>query len=143
MMRRREVIALLGGATATWPLAGRAQNVGMRRVIVLMGTADDAEAKDRAVALQEGLQKLRWNVGRDLQINYLFAAGNAERLFAYANEAVASKPDILLAQTRKHYRFHQFRSRDRRQMAPDAQGYCPRCRERRISQDGKIGRAQD
>ena len=30
----------------------------MRRVIVLMGTADDAEAKDRAVAIQEGLQKL-------------------------------------------------------------------------------------
>jgi putative ABC transport system substrate-binding protein len=98
-LKRREVIALLGGMAAVWPLAARAQNVGMRRVIVLMGTADDAEAKDRAVALQQGLQKLRWTVGRDLQINYLFAAGNAERLLAYANEAVASKPDILLAQT--------------------------------------------
>jgi len=98
-MKRRDFITLLGGAAAAWPLAARAQNVGMRRVIVLMGTADDAEAKDRAVALQEGLQKLRWTVGRDLQINYLFAAGSAERLLAYANEAVASKPDILLAQT--------------------------------------------
>jgi putative ABC transport system substrate-binding protein len=97
-MRRRNFIALLGSAAAAGPLAGRAQNVGVR-VIVLMGTADDAEAKDRAVALQEGLQKLRWTVGRDLQINYLFAAGSAERLLAYANEAVASKPDILLAQT--------------------------------------------
>src|SRR5262249_19168304 len=97
-VKRREFIALLGGAGAAWPLAARAQNVGMRRVIVLMGTADDAEAKDRAVALQQGLQKLRWTVGRDLQINYLFAAGNAERLLTYANEAVASKPDILLAQ---------------------------------------------
>jgi hypothetical protein len=98
-MNKREFITLLGGVAVAWPLAGRAQNVNMRRVIVLMGTADDAEAKDRAVALQEGLQKLRWTVGRDLQINYLFAAGNAERLLAYANEAVASKPDILLAQT--------------------------------------------
>jgi putative ABC transport system substrate-binding protein len=71
----------------------------MRRAIVLMGTADDAEARDRAVALLEGLLKLRWTIGRDLQINYLFAAGSAERLLAYANEAVASKPDILLAQT--------------------------------------------
>jgi putative tryptophan/tyrosine transport system substrate-binding protein len=95
---RRHFLTLLGGAAA-WPLAARGQNVGMRRVIVLMGTADDAEAKDRAVALQEGLQKLRWTVGRDLQINYLFAAGSAERLLAYADEAVASKPDILLAQT--------------------------------------------
>jgi hypothetical protein len=59
-LKRREVIALLGGMAAVWPLAARAQNVGMRRVIVLMGTADDAEAKDRAVALQQGLQKLRW-----------------------------------------------------------------------------------
>jgi len=98
-MKRRQFMTLLGGAAAAWPLAGRAQNVGMRRAIVLMGTADDAEAKDRAVALLEGLLKLRWTIGRDLQINYLFAAGSAERLLAYANEAVASKPDILLAQT--------------------------------------------
>jgi len=47
-----------------------------------MGTADDAEAKDRAAALQEGLQKLHWTVGRDLRINYLFAAGSAERAHA-------------------------------------------------------------
>ena len=98
-MKRRQFMTLLGGAAAAWPLAGRAQNVGMRRAIVLMGTADDAEAKDRTVALLEGLLKLRWTIGRDLQINYLFAAGSAERLLAYANEAVASKPDILLAQT--------------------------------------------
>jgi putative ABC transport system substrate-binding protein len=95
-LKRREFIALLGGAAA-WPLTGWAQNASIRRVIVLMGTADDAEAKDRAVALQQGLQKLRWTVGRDLQINYLFAGGNAERLLAYANEAVASKPELLLA----------------------------------------------
>jgi putative tryptophan/tyrosine transport system substrate-binding protein len=99
-MKRREFISLLGGMTTiAWPRAGLAQNVGRRRAIVLMGTADDVEAKDRAVALQQGLQKLGWTVGRDIQIDYLFAAGNAERLLAYANEAVASKPDILLAQT--------------------------------------------
>jgi len=99
-MRRREFISLLGGMTTiAWPRAGLTQNVGRRRAIVLMGTADDVEAKDRAVALQQGLQKLGWIVGRDLQIDYLFAAGNAERLLAYANEAVVSKPDILLAQT--------------------------------------------
>jgi putative ABC transport system substrate-binding protein len=98
-MKRREFITLLGGAAASWPLAARAQNAGMRRVIALMGTADDAEAKAREVAFQEGLQELRWTVGRDVQIDYLFAAGNAERLHAYADEAVASKPDIMLAQT--------------------------------------------
>ena len=74
-MRRRDFISLLGGMTTiAWPRAGLAQNVGRRRAIVLMGTADDVEAKDRAVALQQGLQKLGWTVGRDIQIDYLFAA---------------------------------------------------------------------
>jgi putative tryptophan/tyrosine transport system substrate-binding protein len=97
-MKRREFITLIGGAAATWPLATFAQK-RMRRVVVLMGTADDAEAKARAIALQEGLQKFRWTVGRDVQIDYLYAAGNAERMRDYANKAVASGPDILLAQT--------------------------------------------
>ncbi len=98
-MRRRDFITLVGSAVAARPFAGLAQNLTMRRIVALMGTADDAEAKDRAVALQQGLQKLGWTIGRDLEIEYLFAAGSAERLLAYANQAVASKPDILLAQT--------------------------------------------
>jgi putative tryptophan/tyrosine transport system substrate-binding protein len=97
-MRRREFITLLGGAAVVWPLVARAQK-SMRRVVVLMGTANDAEAKARAIALQEGLQKLQWIVGRDIQIDYRFAAGNPERMRDYANEAVASGPDLLLAQT--------------------------------------------
>jgi putative ABC transport system substrate-binding protein len=97
-MRRREFITILGGAAVVWPLATHAQK-NMRRVIVLMGTADDAEAKARARALQEGLQKLRWTIGRDIQVDYRFAAGSAERMRDYANEAVASGPDLLLAQT--------------------------------------------
>jgi ABC-type uncharacterized transport system substrate-binding protein len=98
-MRRRDFFTLVGSAVAARPFAGLAQNLTMRRIVALMGTADDAEAKDRAVALQQGLQKLGWTIGRDLEIEYLFAAGSADRLLAYANQAVASKPDILLAQT--------------------------------------------
>ncbi len=98
-MRRREFITLVGGTAATWPLAARAQNVGMRRVVVLMGIANDTAAEARTIALQQGLQKLGWTVGRNIHIDYRFAAGNAERMRVYADEAVALGPDLLLAQS--------------------------------------------
>ena len=99
-MKRREFITLLGGAAAAWPLAARAQQPErMRRIIVLMGIANDAEAQARAVALRQGLQALGWTIGRNIQIDYSFADGDAERMRVYAKEAVASGPDLILAVT--------------------------------------------
>jgi putative ABC transport system substrate-binding protein len=98
-MKRRAFITLLGGAAA-WPLAARAQQPErMRRIIVLMGIANDAEAQARAVALRQGLQVLGWTMGRNIQIDYSFADGDVERMRVYAKEAVASGPDVILAVT--------------------------------------------
>ena len=98
-MKRREFITLLGGAAA-WPLAARAQqSERMRRIIVLMGIANDAEAQARAAALRQGLQVLGWTMGRNIQIDYSFADGDTERISLYAKEAVASGPDLILAVT--------------------------------------------
>jgi putative ABC transport system substrate-binding protein len=99
-MKRRHFITLLAVAAAGWPLAARAQQgERMRRIFVLMGTANDAEAQARAEALHQGLQVLGWTMRRNIQINYSFGSGDVERMRVFAKEAVASGPDLILAQT--------------------------------------------
>src|SRR5262249_26342498 len=95
-MRRREFITLLGGAAA-WPLAARAQQPDrMRRIGVLMNfTADDPVSLGRVTAFVQGLQELGWTIGRNLQIEYRWGAGNVERYRTFAAELVALTPDIL------------------------------------------------
>jgi putative ABC transport system substrate-binding protein len=98
-MRRREFIALLCGSAAAWPLGARAQQGGRaRRVGVLMSTAaDDPESLLRVSALAQGLGELGWSVGRNLQIDYRWGAGDAERFRRSATELVALAPDVILA----------------------------------------------
>ena len=99
-MTRRDFITLLGGVAVAWPLAARAQQPErIRQIFVLMGTSNDAEAQARAEALHQGLQVLGWTIGRNVQINYRFGSGDVERMRVYANEAAASGPDLILAQT--------------------------------------------
>ena len=98
-MKRREFITLLGGTAAGWPLAARAQQrERMRRIGVLMTlAADDPEGQARLTAFVQGLQELGWTDGRNVQIDYRWPAGDAERIRRYAAELVALAPDIILA----------------------------------------------
>jgi putative ABC transport system substrate-binding protein len=97
-MRRREFITLVGGVAA-WPLAARAQQSGqMRRIGVLMNLAeDDPEASDRINTFVQRLSQLGWTEGRNLQIDYRWAAGKSEWFGKYASELVALAPDVVLA----------------------------------------------
>jgi putative tryptophan/tyrosine transport system substrate-binding protein len=97
-MRRREFITLLGGAAA-WPLAARAQQPErMRRIGVLTSLAsDDAEGQAHLAAFHQGLQQLGWTVGRNVQIDYRWGAGNADRIRKFAAELVALAPDVILS----------------------------------------------
>src|SRR5215510_12308212 len=97
-MRRRTFITLIGGAAAAWPLAARAQQgERVRRIGVLMNsTADDAVSQGRLTAFVQGLQELGWTVGRNLQIDYRWGAGNVERYRRFASELVALAPDVLV-----------------------------------------------
>src|SRR5262245_66502616 len=99
MMKRRDLITLLGGAAA-WPLAGRAQQSNQtRRIGVLMGFAEsDPEAQSEMAAFRQSLQKLGWT-GGNVRIAYRWAAGDAARMRTFASELVALQPDAVLAVT--------------------------------------------
>src|SRR5262249_47508891 len=97
-VKRREFITLLGGAAAAWPLAAHAQPERMRRIGVLNTlAADDALARARQGAFLQGLQQSGWTIGRNVQVEARWAAGDPDRLRKYAVELVALAPDVILA----------------------------------------------
>ena len=97
-MRRREFITVLGGVAA-WPLCARAQQPDrMRRIGVLIGLAEnDPEAQPRIVAFREELLKQGWAEGRNVQIDFRWADGDAGKTRAFAKELVELQPDVLVA----------------------------------------------
>ena len=98
-MKRRYFITLLGGAAAAWPLAARAQQPDrMRRVGVLMlYVENDPEGQARARAFRQGLEKLGWTAGRNLQIDYHWGVGDGDWIRSAAAELLTRAPDVILA----------------------------------------------
>ena len=98
-MRRRDFITLLGGAAAMWPIAaGAQQSERIRRIGVLVATAeDDPDTKARLAALRQGLERRGWSEGRNVQLDYRFTAARSERIPAFAKELVGLQPDVILA----------------------------------------------
>src|SRR5215471_15127580 len=97
-MKRRDFVTLFGGAVA-WPLAARAQpRERRRRIGVLMSfTADDPESQLRVAAFSQGLGELGWVIGRNVDVDYRWAAGDAERFRRFAAELLALAPNVILA----------------------------------------------
>jgi putative tryptophan/tyrosine transport system substrate-binding protein len=98
-MNRRECIALLGGAGATWPLAARAQQPDrVRRIGVLVHDLQTrAEWQQRIAAFQQGLERRGWLEGRNISIELRSSDNKYDRLQPLAQEIVALKPDVILA----------------------------------------------
>ena len=97
---RRAFMAALSGAAA-WPLVASAQTAEqIRRIGVLMNfVADDPEGQARVASFVKGLNDLGWNVGHNVQIDYRWAAADADLFRRYATELVAAAPDVVLAST--------------------------------------------
>ena len=101
-MKRRDFIALAGGAAAAWPLAARAQQPDrVRRIGVLMGYPEsDPEAQAFIAAFRGGLRKLGWTDGRNTRIDTRWATpADTDSMQRFAKELVASQPDLILSST--------------------------------------------
>jgi putative ABC transport system substrate-binding protein len=98
-MRRREFVALLGGAAA-WPFAAQAQQrEQMRRIGVLIGFAEsDPDVQSWLAAFRGALAKLGWTEGSNLRIELRWA-GDPDRMKTFAKELVDLRPDAILSVT--------------------------------------------
>jgi ABC-type uncharacterized transport system substrate-binding protein len=96
-MRRREFIALLGGAAAGWPVAVSAQSGPLRRVGIFMDLSEqDPEGQTRVAAFRKGLQDLGWTEGRNVKFDIRWTAGDPARMRRYAAELVGLAPEVIM-----------------------------------------------
>jgi putative ABC transport system substrate-binding protein len=98
MIGRREFITLFGGAVAGWPVVAEAQQAErMRRIGVLFPYSDDEpEPRLWVSAFIRGLTEFGWTEGRNLRVDFRWAAFSNDRARAFARELVASQPDVIL-----------------------------------------------
>jgi hypothetical protein len=94
-MNRRELIALLGGASA-WPLAARAQQPAKLPTIGYLGTAAASAWAPWTAAFVQRLHALGWIDGRTVVIQYRWAEGRTERSAELAAELARLKADVIV-----------------------------------------------
>src|SRR6516162_2492942 len=99
-LKRREIITLLSSAAA-WPLAARAQQPERtRRVGALMAFSEsNPEHRSLIDTFMQGLARLGWVEGRNVQIDVRWAGGDVGRMRAFAKQLAEQQPDVILAGT--------------------------------------------
>ena len=96
-MIRREFIALIGGAAATWPLAARAQQPAMSVIGYLSTETRESDASSRLAGLRRGMTQVGYAEGRNLAIEYRWAEGQLERLPALVAELIQLQVTVIVA----------------------------------------------
>jgi putative ABC transport system substrate-binding protein len=95
-MTRRDLITLLGGAVAAWPLAARAQQSARVARIGFLGLAPASAFATRVDALRVGLRDLGYSEGKNIVIEFRWAQ-TVDDLPDLAAELVRMSVDIIFA----------------------------------------------
>jgi putative tryptophan/tyrosine transport system substrate-binding protein len=93
-VKRREFIALLGGAAAAWPLAARAQQDRVPLVGVLRPNSKEAEIF--AAPFRRYMKAIGWEEGRNVRFLFVWANGRIERMPELASELVGQNADVIV-----------------------------------------------
>jgi putative ABC transport system substrate-binding protein len=98
VMRRREVISLLGGAAVTLPIVARAQQARKLPTIGFLGTATATASgwTSYTASFEQRLRELGWIEGRTVAIEYRWGEGRRERFAEIAAEFVRRKVDVIV-----------------------------------------------
>src|SRR5438067_4282262 len=96
-MRRRDVIKLIAGSTAAWPLAVRAQQPAMPVIGFVSATSRDGYAAPQIAAFRQRLSESGFVEGQNVAIEFRWAEGRYDRLPALTAELVSRPVDVILA----------------------------------------------
>jgi putative ABC transport system substrate-binding protein len=95
-MKRRDFIVLLGGATAAWPLAARAQQAGRLPTVGFLVPGTRASYAQWVAAFTQRMSELGWTDGRNVATEYRWTEGHGERTAEIAAEFVRLKVDVIV-----------------------------------------------
>jgi putative tryptophan/tyrosine transport system substrate-binding protein len=109
-MKRRQFIALIGGAAVAWPRAGQAQQAGKLPTIGFLGAASQSAWSSWTGAFVTRLRELGWIEGHTVAIEYRWAEGRKERFAEFAAEFVRLKVDVIVTAASAGYAAKQVTS---------------------------------
>jgi putative tryptophan/tyrosine transport system substrate-binding protein len=98
-MRRRELMAVLGGAAAAWPFALRAEEKAMPVIGWLAAGSPGPRSPALVAAFRQGLSQAGYVEGQNIRIEYRWAEGNYDRLPALAADLVGHNVAVIIATT--------------------------------------------